>query len=102
MRTKMKWLAAIGMIMILLLTVCAATAEGVSETLQVSISTKGTPPETPETYTVRLTADGDFPMPAGYQTGENGKYADGSKEEAGHRGVARQSAGHYPLSRKGI
>ncbi len=76
MRTKMKWLAAIGMIMILLLTVCAATAEGVSETLQVSISTKGTPPETPETYTVRLTADGDFPMPAGYQTGADGKYTD--------------------------
>ncbi len=76
MRTKMKWLAAIGMIMILLLTVCAATAEGVSETLQVSISTKGTPPETPETYTVRLTADGDFPMPEGYQTGTDGKYSD--------------------------
>jgi pilin isopeptide linkage protein len=72
----MKWLAAIGMIMILLLTVCAATAEGVSETLQVSISTKGTPPETPETYTVRLTADGDFPMPEGYQTGADGKYSD--------------------------
>lgn len=65
MHTKMKWLAAIGLIMVLLLSVCAAAADGVNETLGVSISVKGTPPETPETYTVRLTAEGDFPMPEG-------------------------------------
>ena len=69
MRTKMKWLAAIGMILVLLLSVCALAAEQVAETLSVSVSTKGTPPETPETYTVRLTADGDFPMPEGSQNG---------------------------------
>ena len=69
MRTKMKWLAAIGMILVLLLSVCALAAEEVTETLSVSVSTKGTPPETPETYTVRLTADGDFPMPEGSQNG---------------------------------
>lgn len=65
MRTKMKWLAAIGLIMVLLLSICAATADGVTETMSVSVSTKGTPPATPETYTIRLSAEGDFPMPAG-------------------------------------
>lgn len=73
MRTNMKWLAAIGIILVLLLTVCAATAE-VTETVgKVTVSTLGTPPETPETYTIRLTADGDFPMPAGSKTGSDGK-----------------------------
>ena len=65
MRKNMKWLAAIGLILVLLLSVCAAAADGVSETLNVSISVKGTPPATSETYTIRLTADGDFPMPTG-------------------------------------
>ena len=74
MRTKMKWLAAIGLIMVLLLSGCAATADGVTETLSVSVSSKGTPPEKPETYTIRLTAEGDFPMPDGYKTGKDGKY----------------------------
>ena len=63
MRTKMKWLAAIGLIIVLLLSICAATADGVTETVKVSVSTKGTPPATPETYTIRLSAEGDFPMP---------------------------------------
>ena len=87
MRTKMKWLAAIGLIMILLLSVFAATADGVTETLDVSVSSKGTPPEKPETYTVRLSANGDFPMPEGSQNGEKGKYFDleitGSAEATG-------------------
>ena len=61
MRTNMKWLAAIGLILVLMLSVFAATADGASETLTVSISSKGTPPEEPETYTVRLSANGDFP-----------------------------------------
>lgn len=65
MRTKMKWLAAIGLIMVLLFSICAATAEEVTETLSASVSTKGTPPAEPETYTICLTAEGDFPMPAG-------------------------------------
>ena len=38
MRTKMKWLAAIGLIMVLLLSVCAATADVVTEELGVSVS----------------------------------------------------------------
>ena len=87
MRTKMKWLTAIGLIMVLLLSVCAATADGATETLNVSVSSKGTPPENPETYTVRLTANGDYPMPAGYKTGEGGKYYDleitGSEDATG-------------------
>ena len=76
MRTKMKWLAAIGMIMILLLSVCALAEGEVTGTLSVSVSTEGTPPETPETYIVRLTADGEIPMPAGSVDKAGKKYYD--------------------------
>ena len=69
MRTKMKWLAAIGLILVLLLSICAAAADGVTETVKVSVSTKGTPPATPETYTIRLSAEGNFPMPEGAKDG---------------------------------
>ena len=93
MYTKMKWLAAIGLIMVLLLSVFAATAEEVTETLNVSISVKGTPPETPETYTIRLTAEGDFPMPAG---------ADGKNYDLKVTGAASGSFPAISYDRVGI
>lgn len=64
MRTNMKWIVAIGIILVLLLSVCTATAEATG-TINVSVSIEGKAPATPETYTIRLTADGDFPMPEG-------------------------------------
>lgn len=93
MHTKMKRLAAIGLMLVLLLSVCAAAADGVSETLGVSISVKGTPPETPETYTVRLTAEGDFPMPEG---------ADGESYDLTVTGAASASFPVISYDRVGI
>ena len=68
MRTNMKWLAAIGIILMLLFTVCAATAEVTEVIGDVTVSVSGTPPKTPETYIIRLTAEGDYPMPEGSTT----------------------------------
>ena len=43
-------------------------SEPVTETISVSVTAKGSQPATPETYTIRLTPEGDFPMP-GNKTG---------------------------------
>ena len=65
MSMKMKWLAVLGILMGVLLVFGVAAAATATTEIGVKISLDGTPPKTPEVYTVRLTAIGDNPMPAG-------------------------------------
>ena len=70
MSKRMKWLTAFGILAALLAAACAVAAEPLSMPIAVSISTRGTPPEAPETYTVRMTADeAGNPMPEGAKDG---------------------------------
>ena len=45
--------------------VTALADDPLTVSIPVSVSIEGTPPVTPETYTIRMTADGDYPMPGG-------------------------------------
>ena len=52
--------------MIVSLLPAAALADNpLTVTIPASVSIEGTPPVSPETYTIRMTADGDYPMPGG-------------------------------------
>ncbi len=55
-------LAALAMI-VSLIPAGVLAEEPVTEAISVSVTAKGPQPATPETFTIRLTADGDFPMP---------------------------------------
>ena len=48
-----------------LIPVGALSYEAVTTSFKVTVTAKGPLPETPEVYTIRMTADGDFPMPGG-------------------------------------
>ena len=48
-----------------LATIPAFAAEDLTAQVEVEMKTTGTPPDPAETYTIRLEADGDYPMPEG-------------------------------------
>ncbi len=57
-------LAVLAMI-VTLLPAGAMADEPLTASVNVSITAKGTAPATPETFTIRMTADGEYPMPGG-------------------------------------
>ena len=67
MKTYLKIFSVLAVLaMIVSLVPVSATADDpLTTSVRVSVSTKGTPPETPEAYTIRMTANGDCPMPGG-------------------------------------
>ena len=100
MRTNMKRLAVIGIILMLLLSVCTAMAEK-SAPIEVKVSLEGIAPDTPETYTFRLTADGDYPMPEG-ASGKNYDLKISGAGSASFPGIEFDQIGIYTYTVKQI
>ena len=64
MRKTFQLMLVLALAAVLMLAAVPAFAE-LSVQVDTVIDMVGTPPETPETYTVRMEADGDYPMPEG-------------------------------------
>lgn len=67
MKTFLKIFSVLAVLTLIasLVPMSAMAYEPVTEAFKVKVTAKGPTPETPEVYTIRMTADGNYPMPGG-------------------------------------